>query len=220
MKRILALGISAVLMMPVFSMATVLAEDASTNVTTTPTTTTAKTETETSADDTASIQARVEKRKAELKVKLAAAEKLKIQTKCKAAQGLVSSVKGRVQGIETSRTEVYTNIVNRLTDLSEKLKNKGADTTALDSDITALQAKITTFNTDLATYKQSVSDLAAMDCKTDPDGFKASLLAARTSLDAVNKDSQAVKAYVNDTIKPLLKTIRAALETPKTGGSQ
>lgn len=215
MKRFLALGLSTVLSLPVLSVAVVRAQTNNSGSSSPPT----ETEKPLSADELKQLQTRLEKRKAELKIKLTNAEKLSIQNKCKAAQGFVSSVKGRVKGIETSRTEVYGNILDHLTDLSAKLKNKGIDTKTLDGEITTLQDKIQTFNTDLATYKQAVSDLAAMDCKADADGFKASLQAARTALETVNKDSQAVRSYVKDTIKPSLKTIRGELET-KTGEGQ
>lgn len=239
MQRVLKLGLSIMLAMPILSSAVVLAEGTttgSTNVTpgTTSTTPPPPTRTEIkpqppiattepqrpqTAEELRLQQARLEQRKAEIKLKLSNAEKLNIQNKCKAAQGLVSSVKGRAKGIETSRSEVYGNIVAHITELSTKLKNKNADTVALNADIAALQAKIATFNTDLATYKQAVIDLADMDCKTDPDGFKASLQAARTALEAVNKDSAAVRSYVKDTIKPELAKLRAALEAAKTGGN-
>lgn len=223
MKRILALVISTVLAVPLVSTAVIFAEGSTstTGGTTTPTT---NTETETqkpaSADDTKALQARLEKRKAEFKIKLTDVEKLNIKNKCKASQGLVSSVKGRVKGIETSRSEVYANMINRLTDLSTKLKNKGANTTTLDADIAVLKTKIDSFKTDLATYKQAVSDLADIDCKTYPDLFQASLLAARSALETVNKDALAVRSYVNDTIKPELKKIRNALETDKSQKDQ
>lgn len=218
MKRVLALGMSTVLALPILSTAVVFAQD-----TTQPTaTTTTKTETENSTndDDAKSLAERIAKRKAELKIRLSNTEKLRLQTKCKASQGLISSVKGRIKGIETSRTHVYKNILEHLTSLSEKLKNKGANTDELNADITTLQTKIDTFNTDLAAYKQAVSDLVAIDCKTDPDGFKASLEAARAALQKVNQDALAVRSYINDTIKPLLKTIRTELEANKTEESE
>lgn len=232
MKRIIALGISSVLIMPVFMVASVAAHAEGKHKTVSETTTTGTqvpttTEADTSSDkpdDPKVVQTRIEKRKAELKVKLTNAEKLNLQNKCKAAQGQVSSVKGRAKGLETSRSEVNENIISNLTKLSEKLKNKGIDTSVLNADIAVLKTKIATFNTDLTTYKQAVSDVAVMDCKADPDGFKASLAAARTSLENVNKDSQAIKSYVKDTIKPLLQTLRGKLdteqETKKKGGNQ
>ncbi len=214
MKRLLALGISAILILPILSTVAVFAVEDNTS-------TTSQTTTETSATDAAKALAeRIAKHKDELKTRLSNAEKLRLQSKCKASQGLVSSIRGRIKGIETSRGQVYKNIINRLTNLSEKLKNKGANTTELDADIATLQTKMDTFNTDLAAYKQAVSDVADMDCITDPDGFKAALEAARAARQKVNEDGLAVRSYINDTIKPLLKTIRAQLEADKTEEGQ
>lgn len=227
MKKIIAVALTSLLTLPLLSTMTavVYAEDnptSDTSVTSTqPTTTTTSTEQTTEAgDDAKSIANRVAERKTELKTKLSALEKTRVKTKCKASQGLLSSEKGRIKGVETSRSEVYKNLLSRLTDLSDRLKAKGADTTALNADITALKGKVDTFNTDLAAYKQAVSDLAAMDCATDPDGFKASLEAARAALKKVNTDGAAIRTYLSDTIKPLLKTIRTELEKTETTTDQ
>ena len=69
-----------------------------------------------------------------------------------------------------------------------------------------------------------------MDCASDPTSFKASLEKARSLREQVTKDAQEIKSYVNDTIKPTLKEIRAALEAKEketttttnstTGGTQ
>ncbi|HSX46953.1 MAG TPA: hypothetical protein VLF87_03130 [Patescibacteria group bacterium] len=225
MKRIIGIGLATLLAVPVLSTVAIYAEgsgsssgsnssESSSDNKTTAEATTPTNSTDSNqatSDDIKGLADRLAARKAELKTKLTTLEKTKITTKCVAAQGLISSVKGRVKGIETSRGEVYKNMVDRLTDLSGKLKAKNVDTTALDADIATLQGKITTFNTDLATYKQAVTDLSAMDCKSDPDGFKASLDAARSALTKVSQDALAIRSYVNDTIKPLLKTIRDQL---------
>ena len=215
MKRFIALGMTVILATTVVATGVVFAEE--TNQTA-PTTTTTTTKTAEEIAAAKALAERLAKHKTELKTKLSTAEKVRLQAKCKAAQGLVSSLSGRIKGIETSRGQVYKNIVDRLTSLSEKLKNKGVDTTELNADIATLQGKIDTFNTDLATYKQDVSDLAAMDCKADPDGFKAALEAARAAKQKVHDDGLAIRSYVNDTIKPLLKNIRAELEPKKTEG--
>lgn len=210
MKKFFAtLGLSLLLVVPSISTAVAVAESTSTDNNTASSSDDSATLTETEKTE---MNARVEKQKAEFKVKLATAEKLKIELKCSAAQGLIGSVKGRIKGIETSRGEVYKNVVDHLTDLSAKLKAKNVDTTALDADIAVLKTKIATFNTDLAAYKQSVTDLVAISCKQDPAGFKAALLAARANLDKVKKDAEDVRAYVTGTIKPLLVQIRSQVE--------
>jgi chromosome segregation ATPase len=211
LKRLLITAFGALLLVPAAPAAIAFAVDGDTN-TTTSTETKPEDQTTETPDDKAALQERITKRKAELKTKLTNAQKLLLKGKCKASQGRLSSVSGRIKGIETSHSKVHTNIVERLTELSTKLKNKGVDTTELDATIETLQAKVTTFNADLVVYKQAITDLEAMDCVTDPDGFKASLEAARTALDKVKADSTDIRSYVKDTIKPILKTIREALE--------
>lgn len=169
-------------------------------------------------------ETRVKKLKEVQKIRLSTTEKKKIQEKCQASQGKVSSVGSRLKGVETSRGEVHKNILNRLNTAVAKLKEKGVDTTQLEADITTLSGKIDTFNTDLASYKQSVSDLKALDCKTDPEGFKAALQTARANLEKVRTDADAVHAYLKDTLRPLLTSLKKQLETTNetqgTSGSQ
>lgn len=220
MKRIIAAFLVSVFALPVLSTITVVvhAEDTTTSTTNTSTTTPSSSDTTTqkpaeTGDDAKSIADRIAQRKAALKTKLTTLEKTRVMAKCKASQqGGLNTEKGRVKGLETSRTEVYKNLLNRLTNLSDGLKAKGMDTTSLNADIDTLKTKIDTFNTDLTAYKQAVSDLAGMDCATDPDGFKASLETARTALKKVNDDALAVRTYLTTTIKPLLVTIRGTLE--------
>jgi chromosome segregation ATPase len=227
MKKTLLLGLGALLAIPFLSVALVFATgetgttlNSSTNKPSQVAQTTDGTDdTETTPPDDKALLERIQKRKTELKTRLAAAEKTKLLSKCQASQGKLSSIRGRIKGIETSRAQVYKNVTNHLKNLSEKLENKGVDTAELDAAITELETKIQAFTTDLATYKQAVADLADMDCKSDPEGFKASLETARTALKKVSEDAAAVKAHVKDVIKPLLKEIRAELKKDESGDS-
>lgn len=176
---------------------------------------------ETQTDDKAGLQQRLEKRKTEFNIKqVTNVEKLRIQQKCKASQGNLSSLKGRITGIDTSRENVYRALNERLTKLAERLKTAGADTTELQTEIDALNTKIEVFKADLVTYKSAVSDLAVMDCAADPVAFKASLEAARAARTKVAADASDIKKYVNDTIKPTLKQIRTQLAGDKKEGDQ
>lgn len=166
------------------------------------------------------LQQRIDKRKTELKTRLTFLEQKNITTKCKASQqGHVAPLKGRITGIETSRTQVHRELLDRLTKFSEKLKAAGGDTSKLDANIAELQTKIDTFNTDLAAYKQAVSDLSELDCIQDPTGFKASLEAARAAREKVSQDSQAIRTYVKETVKPTLSQIRQQIEEKKDEGA-
>lgn len=216
MKRVIKLGIAMALILPSFAIPLVLAE------TTTTTTTNADTTTKPlTAEEKQALAARIKERKTALKIKLTTTEKTRIVAKCSASQGVVGNVKGKLQSTENARIKAYTTIKNNLTELSTKLKDKGVNTTGLEAALTTLQTKIDTFNTDLAKYKQAISDLKEVDCKADPDGFKASLETARTALQTVNTDGVAIRTYLTDTLKPLLKTIRTQLEplTTTSGGT-
>ncbi len=219
MKRIIALGLSSLLAIPIMSMTTVFAIGDSTSL---PTETTTKPVLDT--DKLKALTERVQQHKEQLKIKLPSVTKVRLQTKCKASQGNVSSISERIKGIETSRTQVYTQTTERLMALSTKLQNRGVDTASLDKAIVDLKTKIDTFNTDLATYKQSVSDLSQIDCTTDTEGFKALLEAARADQQKVREDGQAVRTQLKDVIRPILTTIRTQLEsnsvTTKPEGNQ
>jgi septation ring formation regulator EzrA len=163
------------------------------------------------------LQKRLQERVAKQKTKLQAAEQARIKERCSPAQGKISALSGRVKGIETSRIEVYNGVIARLGTLQTKLTNQGANTAGLQAEITELKAKVATYTTDIAAYKQTVADLATMDCSADPAAFKASLEAARASLVVVRQDAVNIRKYVQDTIKPTLQEIRSKLTSTKQG---
>ena len=219
MKSRISLLLISGLMVPLFLVGSVLAMEDQTSTTTTttePTGTETRPQMLTEAEKKA-LSERVQMRKTEAKLRLTSAQQKRIQDRCSNAQGMVKKSSGRVNGIETSRTKVHANLVERLTNLETKLAAKNLDTSTLQAQIPELKAKIVIFQTDLAAYKQLVSDLGNIeDCKADPTAFKASLEEARTALKKTHDDAVAIRAYVNDTIKPTIKALRAQLETSAT----
>ncbi|MBA3758250.1 hypothetical protein H0X10_01290 [Candidatus Saccharibacteria bacterium] len=220
MKARFSAIISASLLVFVLSFVpiTVLAQETENN---TPTTTTQQT---TSTDeeplDPVKLKERLTKRKTDLKTRIDATKQARLKSRCKASQGNLSSIRGRIKGLETSRSNVYENLVNRLTKLNDKLKEKGVNTAELESQITQLNSLIETFNTDLAAYKEAVGDMAGMDCASDPTAFQASLDAARTARAKTAEDAKAIRSYLTDTIKPTLKVLKSQVEqkTEDTSG--
>jgi hypothetical protein len=161
-----------------------------------------------SEEDTTTKREELEARKAALNTRLTFARQARIKNFCKASQGKLSSIGGRIKGLETSRAQVYENLLSRLTRLSEKLKTHDVDTAEFDAQITELTVMIETFNTNLESYKQAVDDLANMDCATDTEGFQASLEAARTERAETAESAKAIRTFLSDTVKPTLKELR------------
>lgn len=172
-----------------------------------PTATTTSTEDE--KPNPVELKARLDARKAALKTRLDATKQARIKLRCKASQSSISNIRGRIKGLETSRTNVYENLLSRLEKLNDRLKANDVDTAALETQLNELHTLIDTFNTDLAAYKLVVGDLADMDCATDPTAFQASLETARTARAKVAESAKAVRTYLTETIKPTLKDLKA-----------
>lgn len=166
-----------------------------------------------SAEDSAARPTRITSYKKQLKETLTAAAKTRITDRCVAAQALLKVKKSNNFSVHAARTEKYDKILARLQDLSAAASAKGVDVTLLQTNITELQAKITTFKTANTPYQQALTDLLAIDCKTDPIAFKAALEAARTDQTAVYDAAQAIQSYLKESVKPTLITIKKALES-------
>lgn len=213
MKHTKKLLLAALLILPLFVVGTVQADEQ--NSTTHQTTTTPK-ERKT-GNEGLTLQQRLDKYKADVKARLSNNEKTRVQIRCKAAQGKVSQLKGRITGLKQKRESAYGNLLDHLTELKDKLKAQGIDTTLYEQQVVVLQTKVDTYQTDIAKYEEAVNDLAAMDCAADPDAFKASLETARKLRLQVVQDGLAIREYLANTIKPMLQTLRAQLEQTNTG---
>ncbi|CAN5680475.1 hypothetical protein BH23PAT1_BH23PAT1_3280 [soil metagenome] len=171
---------------------------------------------DTEINSEAKMLERLEQRRAARNLRLTFAEQQRIRSVCKPSQGKLQSLKGRITGLETSRTERYGNLVNRLERASDKLQEKDVDTGQLDAQVSELKTKITTFETALAEYKLVVSDLGEMECVESPDLFKASLEAARDARQQVKQAADEIKAFLQASIKPTLQQIRTQLSGNST----
>lgn len=156
----------------------------------------------------AELKARLEKRKTDRNTRLDFARQARLTNRCKAAQGGLSNISGRIKGLETSRSKVYENLVVRLDKLSERLKTNNVDTAELDRQLAELNNLVETFDTNLAEYSQSAADLAVMDCVADPVAFQASLETAREARALSSENAKAIKAYLANTIKPTLQQLK------------
>ena len=174
---------------------------------------TSNSETTETGDNKKSLELRLAEKKAKLAEKISAAEQAKLKSRCKSAQGKLTSTSSRIKGVKGSREKVYGNLVERLTKLSAKIKAKGLDTSTLDSQIADLKEMIDTFKANMTEYEQTIADLVAMDCAADPEAFKAALESARDGREALVSEAKAIKDYVNNTIKPTLKDLKKQLET-------
>jgi uncharacterized coiled-coil protein SlyX len=168
-------------------------------------------EEQSSEEQTSTREERLEARKEKYQLRLTFAQEQRLKSRCKASQGKIRSLEGRIKGIETSRSQVYGNLLERLTVLSSRLDEQGYNVSTLNEQLIDLQINIDTFNVQLENYKTAVSDLAEMDCESNPEAFKASLEEARESLNELKTSSNDIRTYMKGTLKTILQQIRSEL---------
>jgi len=216
--KIIVISIVVLAALPVFYSRAV-AEDTTSdpNTATSGSTDGSTTDDTTVEDKTAKLKERLQERKDEIHTKLTEYKKNRLKSRCKNAQGMLTSANARIKGVETSRKKVHENLLNRLVKLSGQLKDKGLDVTELNSQIETLKGMIAGIELEISDYKQAVSDVVEMTCVDDPEAFRASLDIAKEKLKAIKTSSAEIRAYLKDTIKVTLKGLRAQLESQEQG---
>ncbi len=219
--------VSSVLMMTmIFGVFSPLAVSAQTDTkkvddtkkTTTVQETTTKTEAQTD-DSTDSTQRdkRIDLYKKQFSEKLTQAQQKKLGTACKSAQGKVTNYHNNLKSAVQKRSGHYETITGKLEELKTKLEAASIDTAELETVMTEIDAKVAAITQAATDYDTALSDLVAMDCATDPTGFKAALSVAREKRAAVLSEIQALKDYVNSTVKTLLKSLREQISNSSSG---
>lgn len=173
----------------------------------------------TKAEFKANLETRLKKRKEAVTENLTFIKQKRIQKGCVASQALISKVSEKASATKTSRDEIYDNMTKNAEKLRDRLKENGQDTAALDKNLEELHTLIDSFKTDLKEMRQVAQDLSAMDCGADPAGFISSLQALRESRNKVVTDSQAIKNYIKDNLKPTLQEIRSSIGQAKQEGT-
>ncbi len=154
------------------------------------------------------LKARIQEKKARLKTKLSNAELQRLALKCEPSQVKINTfLQGRYKN-DTPYQAKYEAFIKRLEKLSVTLKQNNVDTTELDAQIVVLKQKYNAVQVAVANFRTSIADTKAINCKTDPTGFKASLEDARSKAAAVKQANQELEAYAKTTIKATLEKIR------------
>lgn len=181
-----------------------------------PEATTMQTQTTESKSTKEARDARAAERKAKLKTVLDTTQKRRIEDRCVASQGKITTLKSKVQGYDKGYVVRYDTLLGKLSDISVKLKAKNLDTAKLDTATADLTTQVATFKSGVATYRQTIDDLTTMDCKADPAGFKAAVEASRSQLAALRSQVSVIRATLKDSVRPELQALRTQLKTTET----
>lgn len=167
--------------------------------------------------------ARIQALKDKKQERITQLEQKRITQKCKPAQNIIDKLQSSMNKVVENRKEKYGNLTSKLSELSTKLLAAGVDTTELDSAITEIEMTISDAILLIENYNTSLSDIAAMDCESDPEGFKLTLDEARVQRTEIISLQGTLRSGVNEKIKPLLDSIKLSLQdetVSEEGGEQ
>lgn len=167
--------------------------------------------------------ARIQALKDKKQERITQLEQKRITQKCKPAQNIIDKLQSSMNKVVENRKEKYGNLTSKLSELSTKLLAAGVDTTELDSAITEIEMTISDAILLIENYNTSLSDIAAMDCESDPEGFKLTLVEARVQRTEIISLQGTLRSGVNEKIKPLLDSIKLSLQdetVSEEGGEQ
>jgi hypothetical protein len=166
-----------------------------------------------SDEDSTTLEQRLAARRP--KVQLSAADKASIAAKCSLAQTAINDRRTKDTKAAGIRLQTYNELVKRLTFLVDNLSGQGSDASELLNAQNYFVASINSYLTDAGKYKTAMDDLVIMDCRTDPAGFKASLIEARQLRGQLNTDVTNVKKNLSNLQKSLGNARQNLIKHPK-----
>lgn len=148
--------------------------------------------------------ARLRQRKIEREIKLEDRDKTRIDQTCIAAQGKVRSLYQEATAAINQRNVSYQRVDAKLWVIIGRLRLAEQDTFELEKQRINLANRINDFQTTGNNYTEVLDDIQVVNCKADPEGFKALLDTARIYHKQIVDKSNALHEYVVNDIKKTL----------------
>jgi len=161
------------------------------------------------------IEQRVNQRKQERKIALDENNKKRLESVCVNTQTKIRILRDEYVKVSDKRSEVYRKIDARLWVLIGSLKYINKDTFKLEQQRSEFLKQVKAYENSVSQFRQTLEDAAAINCKADPEGFKALIDTARLYNTQIRTQANGIRQYVTDQIKPTVTAHADALK-PKT----
>lgn len=134
--------------------------------------------------------------------------------RCERARTAITTQMTRLDLVKADHGTKFSKFVTRLELLIEKLDDAGVDTTKLVADNEKLQALILEYDSALELYLQKIDAAKALapNCGTSQGEFLAALKDARAQMQVVRSKAQAVRVFIQTTIKADIAAVKRAAE--------
>lgn len=158
-----------------------------------------------------SHEQRLEQRKKERAIVLEDVDARRLEQRCKGAQTNLIAIQQEVTTVADARRKKYDTIDAKLWVTIGQLKLAGADTFDLQKYQTEYLKQVAAFNTLTKDYLQTLDDTVVINCEADPVGFKALLETNRLYLKQIREQSEVIRLYLVDTVKPEISKLGEGL---------
>ena len=158
--------------------------------------------------------------KEKVSVKLDEAKAKRVTSRCKSAQGKVTSLHARMNKVVANRRKVYKEIGEKFDTLIQRLKKADMDTVKLETAREDIKTELAGLEDSMKNYDAVLSDLEEMDCVSDPEAFAAALSQARDLQKTLREEAQAFRSFVTVELKQLLAETKQQLQDKKTTTSE
>lgn len=141
----------------------------------------------------------------------------KKEERCQEAQTKTAEQIKKFDGMKSEQDARYARFVKKLELAITKLNAEAVDTTKLQQDKEKLVALIAELSAALGDYADAVAvaQQLAPNCGSAQGEFKAALQATRTQMQIVRTKAQAIRTFMNGTLKEDLQAARRGLRTSK-----
>jgi hypothetical protein len=150
------------------------------------------------------LNQRIAQRKLERGTRLDTTNIQRIQSTCTGTQGIFRGYSENYSSMTANRDKVYGSIDAKLWIVIGSLKLVNEDTFKLEQQRLAFAKMVQKFDNQAAQFKQTVSDITAMNCQADPNGFVALVETSRLYNAQVRQSFKDIRNQVVNSLNPTI----------------
>lgn len=164
-----------------------------------------------------SLKERISQRKKERGIKLDEIESLRVVGVCNNSQTQIRNMRDSYVPVADKRSKAYNQVDSKLWVAIGGLKYIEFDTFSLERQRVELLKKINNYEKLYDQFNEALDDAVNMNCKADPEGFKALIETARIYNVQIRDQLNEITTYTNDEIR---KTLAGITETLRVRASE
>lgn len=157
--------------------------------------------------------ARIAALREQYRIKLSDKERELVMTRCEPAQTSLQKIAFRLNETRIARTGTYDDVIGSLDTVRTLIVAKQIDPSNIELLTVEYQLKKATFEIAVSDYQTALEDSIQVDCKAQPEDFRAALEGVRSARKDVVNSSAQITELTNSNLKTAFDTLKLKLGT-------